>query len=41
MVIDDFDAAGISVAPLETDAILIVDPNAALSFPATRKRFEP
>lgn len=34
VVFRDFDIFGISVPPSETDAVLIVDPDAVLSLPA-------
>ncbi len=40
MVISDFHIKGIALPPFETDAPLIIDPNAVLSFPIPFKRFQ-
>ena len=41
MVVGDFDFVGIATLPIEADPILIVDPNAVLSAPATAQTLEP
>lgn len=40
MVVDYFDADGMPLAPLETDAPLVVDSNAVLAFSVARKPFQ-
>jgi hypothetical protein len=40
MVVHDFYVNGIVIHPDKTDAPLVVDPDAVLSFPVSRQRFQ-
>jgi len=40
MIVDDFDIAWASFAPYETDAPLVIDPDAVLAAAGASKRFE-
>lgn len=40
MVVNDFDVVGIAIAPRETDAPLVIDPDAVRSGPVTPQRFQ-
>jgi hypothetical protein len=41
MIVHDLDAVGVSVAPFEADAPLIVDPDAVLSFAVSQEVLAP
>jgi len=41
VVVRDFDFIGVSSFPAKTDTVLVIDPDAVLTFPAPTKPFEP
>ena len=41
MIVHDLHIVGVRVVPDETDAVLIVDPNAVLAAPVARERLDP
>jgi len=41
VVVGDFDVVGIAGFPSETDAVLVVNPNAELPFPVAFQGFQP